>query len=64
MKCSKEQETQKKKDAKPKKQAVARDKRRQVQSNLLDGIVQEGSKALEQLCIEVYLRLYINDGMR
>lgn len=52
-KCSKEQEGQKKKDAKPKKQAVARDKRRQVQSNLLDGIVQEGAKSLGQLCIEV-----------
>ena len=51
--CSKEQEAQKKKDAKPKKQAVARDKRRQVQSNLLDGIVRDGSKSLEQLCIEV-----------
>lgn len=52
-KCSKEQEAAKKKDAKPKKQPVSRDKRRQTQSNLLDGIVQDGSKTLEQLCIEV-----------
>ena len=52
-KCSKEQEAQKKKDAKPKKQAISRDKRRQVQSNLLDGVVRLGSKSLQQLCIEV-----------
>lgn len=52
-KCSKEQEAQKKKDQKPKKQAVSRDKRRQVQSNLLDGIVQIGSKSLQELCIKV-----------
>lgn len=52
-KCSKEQEAARKKEAKPKKQAVARDKRRQTQSNLLDGIVLDGSKPLEQLCIEV-----------
>jgi len=54
-KCSKEQEAQKKKDQKPKKQAVSRDKRRQVQSNLLDGIVQIGSKSLQELCIKVRL---------
>ena len=52
-KCSKEQEAAKKKDAKPKKQPVSRDKRRQTQSNLLDGIVRDGSKTLEELCIEV-----------
>ena len=52
-KCSKEQEAARKKDAKPKKQAVSRDKRRHTQSNLLDGIVLGGSKSLEQLCIEV-----------
>ena len=51
-KCSKEQEAQKK-DQKPKKQAVHRDKRRQFQSNLLDGIVQIGSKSLQELCIKV-----------
>ena len=58
-KCSKEQETARKKDAKPKKQAVSRDKRRQTQSNLLDGIVRDGSKTLEELCIEVNVALYI-----
>lgn len=52
-KCSKEQEDQKKKDQKSKKQAVSRDKRRHVQSNLLDGIVQIGSKTLQELCIKV-----------
>ena len=52
-KCSKEQEAQKKKDKKPNKQAVSRDKRRQTQSNLLDGIVQIGSKSLQELCIKV-----------
>lgn len=52
-KCSKEQEAQKKKNQKPKKQIVNRDKRRQVQSNLLDGIVQVGSKSLQELCIKV-----------
>lgn len=51
-KCSKEQEDQKKKDQKSKKQAVSRDKRRYVQSNLLDGIVQIGSKTLQELCIK------------
>lgn len=52
-KCSKEQEDQKKKDQKSKKEAVNRDKRRHVQSNLLDGIVQIGSKTLQELCIKV-----------
>lgn len=52
-KCSKEQEDQKKKEQKSKKQAVSRDKRRYVQSNLLDGIVQIGSKTLQELCIKV-----------
>lgn len=52
-KCSKEQETARKKEAKPKKQAASRDKRRQTQSNLLDGIVLDGAKSLEQMCIEV-----------
>ena len=54
-KCSKEQEDQKKKDQKSKKQAVSRDKRRNVQSSLLDGIVQIGSKTLQELCIKVLL---------
>lgn len=52
-KCSKEQEGSKKKDAKPKKQDVRRDKRRKVQSNLLDGIVRSGPKTLQELCVDV-----------
>ncbi len=52
-KCSKEQEDQKKKEQKSKKEAVSRDRRRHVQSNLLDGIVQIGSKTLQELCIKV-----------
>ena len=53
-KCSKEQEAQKKKDQKkPKIKAVSREKRRQVQSNLLDGIVQVGAKSLQDICIKV-----------
>ena len=51
--CGKLQEAQKKKDQKPKKQTVGREKRRQVQSNLLDGIVQDGTKSLQELCIKV-----------
>ena len=52
-KCSKEQEAERKKDTKPKKQAASRDKRRKTQSNLLDGIVRNGSKTLQELCVEV-----------
>lgn len=52
-KCSNEQEDQKKKDQKSKIQPVSRDKRRHVQSSLLDGIVQIGSKTLQELCIKV-----------
>ena len=52
-KCSKEQEAAKKKDGKSKKEIVSRDKRRKVQSNLLDGIVRNGAKTLQELCIEV-----------
>ena len=55
-KCSKEQEEQKKKDQRSKKEAVSRDKRRHVQSNLLDGIVQIGSRTLQELCIKVNIR--------
>lgn len=55
-KCSKEQEDQRRKDQKPKKLAGSRDKRRQIQSNLLDGVVQIGSKSLQELCIKVLLR--------
>lgn len=54
-KCSKEQEVEKRKDEKAKKQTVGREKRRQVQSNLLDGVVQIGSKSLQELCIKVCL---------
>lgn len=54
-KCSREQEAGKKKDAKPKKQGVSRDKRRKTQSNLLDGIVRNGAKTLQELCVEVRL---------
>lgn len=52
--CSKEQEAEKKKDAKPKKQAANRLKQRQVQSDLLDGIVRNGSKSLQEICVEVH----------
>ena len=52
-KCSKAQEAERKKDTKPKKQAVSRDKRRKTQSNLLDGIIRSGSKTLQELCVEV-----------
>ena len=52
-KCSKEQEDQKKREQKSKTQAISRDKRRNVQSSLLDGIVQIGSKTLQELCIKV-----------
>ena len=52
-KCSKEQEAQKKKEGKPKKQPASREKRRQTQSNLLDGILDDGAKPLLDLCITV-----------
>lgn len=52
-KCSKEQENERKKDQKTRKKTVGRAKRRQVQSNLLDGIVQIGSQSLQELCIKV-----------
>lgn len=52
-KCSKEQEAQKKKEEKPKKQPGVREKRRQTQSNLLDGILDDGAKPLLDLCITV-----------
>lgn len=57
VKCSKEQEAGRKKGEKTKKQAAGRDKRRKVQSNLLDGIVQVGSKSLQELCIKVCIYL-------
>ena len=54
--CAKEQEHERKKNEKGKKKIVGREKRRQVQSNLLDGVVQIGSKSLQELCIQV--RMY------
>lgn len=55
-KCSKEQEAEKKKETKTKKSMVSRDKRRHLQSNLLDGIVRNGSKTLQELCVEVSIQ--------
>ena len=52
-KCSKELEADKKKEAKSKKENISRDKRRKTQSNLLDGIIRNGSKTLQELCVEV-----------
>ena len=59
VKCSKEQEAERKKDEKEKKKTSGREKRRQVQSNLLDGIVQVGSKSLLELCIKVSARIVV-----
>jgi len=58
-KCSREQEAGKKKDAKPKKQGVSRDKRRKTQSNLLDGIIRNGAKTLQELCVEVRISVLL-----
>ena len=63
MQCGKVQEVQKKKDQKPNKQTIGREKRRQVQSNLLDGIVQIGSKSLRELCIKVNHSCFVNRTM-
>ena len=52
-KCSKEVEEERKKGVKQKKAAVSREKRRKMQSNLLDGQVSVGSKSLQELCVEV-----------
>lgn len=52
-KCSKEVDAEKKKETKAKKPAISRDKRRKVQSNLLDGLVSNGAKTLQELCVEV-----------
>lgn len=51
-KCSKSVEADQRKE-KPKKPAANKNKRRQLQSNLLDGIVQLGSKSLQELCVKV-----------
>ena len=54
VKCSKEQEAQRKKDAKQKQpQRASREKRRQTQSNLLDGIAENGAEPLLEQCIKV-----------
>ena len=52
VKCSKEQQIEKKNAEKVKKQSSTRERRRQVQSNLLDGLIQHGSKSLKELCVE------------
>ncbi|KAL8914585.1 MAG: hypothetical protein Q9171_000766 [Xanthocarpia ochracea] len=53
-KCSKEQGDQKKKDAKAtaKKQPGPREKRRQTESDKLDGIILNGALSLQDLCIK------------
>ena len=53
VKCSKEQDSERKKDEKAQKKINGREKRRQKQSDLLDGIVQIGAKSLQELCIKV-----------
>ncbi|KAI4233315.1 MAG: hypothetical protein LQ349_004489 [Xanthoria aureola] len=52
-KCSEEQESQKKKDAKvpAKKHPGPREKRRQTESSKLDGIILNGALSLQDLCI-------------
>ncbi|KAL8950072.1 MAG: hypothetical protein Q9222_003875 [Ikaeria aurantiellina] len=52
VKCSKEQEQQKKKDGKVKKQAAPREKRRKTESNKMDGIIHEGAPSLQDFCIK------------
>ena len=52
-KCSKEIGDEEKKNKKKQQQTTNRGKRRQVQSNLLDGVVRNGSKSLQELCVEV-----------
>lgn len=63
-KCSKEQEAEKKKGEKIKKVSVGREKRRHVQSNLLDGVVQIGSKSLQELCVKVHGHSIMQDFTR
>jgi DNA repair protein RAD7 len=52
-KCSKELRDEEKKNNKPKQRVVPRQKRRQNQSNLLDGIASVGAKSLVEVCFEV-----------
>ena len=56
-KCSKAQEDERKKAAKVKKGPTVREKRRKVQSNLLDGLVTRGAKSLLEHCVEVCTEL-------
>ena len=51
--CSKEQEADRKKEVSAQKLNKNREKRRNVQSNLLDGAVSIGSKTLLEQCIKV-----------
>ena len=55
--CSKDQEVERKKSEKAKKQDNGREKRRQKQSELLDGIIQIGAKSLQRLCMDVRANL-------
>lgn len=62
--CSKEHEAERKKDASLQKSKQGREKRRNVQSNLLDGNVPVGSKTLLEYCIKVGLErliLHLNE---
>ena len=52
-KCSKAQTEEMKREAKAKKGPTIREKRRKVQSNLLDGLVTRGAKSLLEHCVEV-----------
>ncbi|KAI9848673.1 MAG: hypothetical protein M1837_006760 [Sclerophora amabilis] len=51
-KCSKDFEKEDKQNKAKKKQAANGHKRRQMQSNLLDGVILRGAKTLTQLCIQ------------
>ena len=57
-KCSKAQEDERKKTAKAKKGPTIREKRRKVQSNLLDGLVTRGAKSLLEHCVEVRIKTF------
>ena len=54
--CSKQQSDEKKKNDRNKKGRVAREKRRKLQSNLLDGLAPHGAKTLKELCVEKVAR--------
>ena len=61
-KCSKKQDDDRKHEDKLKKVGQPREKRRQTQSNLLDGIVQIGSRSLLDHCLKVFQDLFIHAG--